>query len=307
DRRQYVRARPRDHTFLYRQTRFSYRVYRTLAADGGWRPTDRRSGDERPDRKSEKGGHHRRDRAALNRGLMRLIPVLGSAGLDHQWDFQFENRQRGFLHHAAHGGDKFLGFAVGGFEHQFVVHLQQHLCFQLFLRQRVGHADHGAADDVGGCALDRRVDRGAFGAPAHARDFGIDLADMDAPPKQGFDIAVVARELLGRFHVIADAGETLEVFLDVIVGFAARDAELVGETEGGNAVDDAEIDRFGPAAHFGRHAFHRHAEDLRRRHRMDVGAVGEGFAQRWNVSDVREQAQLDLAVVGADELRSFGR
>ena len=64
------------------------------------------------------------------------------------------------------------------------------LALSFSLRQRGGHADHGAADDVGGGALDRRVDGGALGPAAKARNLGIDLADMDAPPEQGFDKAL---------------------------------------------------------------------------------------------------------------------
>ena len=57
---------------------------------------------------------------------------------------------------------------------------------------------------------------GAFGPAAEARHLGIDLADMDAPAEQGFDVTRFARKLLGLFHVVADAGEAGEVFLDVV-------------------------------------------------------------------------------------------
>ena len=55
-------------------------------------------------------------------------------------------------------------------EDQLVVDLQQHPRRRaLALRQRRLHADHGAADDVGGRALDRRVDRGALDEGALGR------------------------------------------------------------------------------------------------------------------------------------------
>jgi hypothetical protein len=56
---------------------------------------------------------------------------------------------------------------------------------------------------------------------------------------------VLARRLLGLVHVVLDAGEALEIGLDVVASLRLRDAQLVGEAEGGNAVDDAEIDRLG--------------------------------------------------------------
>src|ERR1051325_5054477 len=76
---------------------------------------------------------------------------------------------------------------------------------------------------------------------------------MDAPPEQGLDKAMGAGELLGVFHIVADAGKAGEVFLDIVGRFALRNAQLVGQAETGNAIDDAEIDRLGAPAHFRRH------------------------------------------------------
>ncbi|MBA7476205.1 hypothetical protein ES707_11587 [subsurface metagenome] len=83
---------------------------------------------------------------------------------------------------------------------------------------------------------------------------------MALATEQRLDIAVLAAELLSLVHVGADAGEALKVLLDVGGGFLAGDAELVGESERRDAVDDAEIDRLGAAAHFARHVLDRHAE-----------------------------------------------
>jgi hypothetical protein len=86
----------------------------------------------------------------------------------------------------------------------------------------------------------------------------------------------------------------LEVFLDVGGGLFARDAELVGETECRNAVDDAEIDRLGAAPDFARHALDRHAEHFRCRHGVNVQTVAKRLLQHGNVGDLGEQPQLDL-------------
>ena len=131
---------------------------------------------------------------------------------------------------------------------------------------------------------------------------GGDVGVVALAPEQRHHIAVLLGERLGLFHVVADAGEALEIFLDVGAGLLARDAELVGEAEGRDAVDDAEIDRLGAAAHLGRHALDRHAEHFRRGHGVDVEAVAERLAQRRDVGDLGEQPQLDLRVVGGDEL-----
>ena len=121
-------------------------------------------------------------------------------------------------------------------------------------------------------------------------------------PEQREHIAVLLAERLGLFHVVADAGEALEIFLDIGAGLLARDAELVGEPERRDAVDDAEIDRLGAAAHLARHALHRHAEHFRGGHGVNVEAVAEGFPQRLDVGDLGQQPQLDLRIVGGDEL-----
>ena len=65
-----------------------------------------------------------------------------------------------------------LGLALGRLEHQLVMHLEQHPRLEPGLRERAGHAAHGALDDVGGGALQRRVDRLALGAGAARRVAG---------------------------------------------------------------------------------------------------------------------------------------
>ena len=60
---------------------------------------------------------------------------------------------------------------------------------------------------------------------------------MRAPAEDRLDIAIVARERLGGVHIVLDAGKTLEIGADVAAGLLARDAELVGQPEGRDAVD----------------------------------------------------------------------
>ena len=81
-----------------------------------------------------------------------------------------------------------------------------------------------------------------------------------------------------------------------------RNAELRGEPECRDAVDDAEVDGLGAPPHLGRHALDRHAEHLGRRHGVNVEPVREGLRQLRDVGDVGQHAQLDLAVVGGDQL-----
>ena len=192
-------------------------------------------------------------------------------------------------------------------EDQFVVHLQQHAGTKLRMGQRIVHADHGTADDVGGRTLDGRIDGGAFEEGALGGIGRIDAREVAAPPEDGLDIALLARRLLRRFHVIADAGEAREIGLDVVARLLAADTQLVGQAEGRDAVDDAEVDCLGAPPHHRVHALDRHAEHFARRHGMNVDAVGEGLLQLRDIGHMGQHAQFDLAVVGADQLRSGRR
>ncbi len=128
---------------------------------------------------------------------------------------------------------------------------------------------------------------------------------MDAPAERRLHVAVGAAEALGRFHVVADAGIALEIGLDVLAGLLLRDAELGRQAEGGDAVDDAEIDRLGLAPDHRVHALDRDAEHLGGGNGVDVVAVAEGALQRLDVGDMRQQAQLDLRIVGRQQGAAF--
>src|SRR5690349_10323672 len=102
---------------------------------------------------------------------------------------------------------------------------------------------------------------------------------MALAAEQREHITVLFRKRLGLLHVVANAGEPLEIFPDIGAGLLAADAELISEPERRNAVDDAEINRLGAAAYFARHFLDRHAEHLRRGHGMNVEALAERLAQ----------------------------
>src|SRR5262249_954773 len=120
--------------------------------------------------------------------------------------------------------------------------------------------------------------------------------------EQRHHIAALPAGLFGRVHEGADAGEALEVFLDIRARLLARDTELVGKAECRNTVDDAEIDSLGAAAHLATHTLHRPAELFPRRHRVNVGLLAGRALERLNVGDLCEEPQLDLRVVSRYDL-----
>ena len=188
------------------------------------------------------------------------------------------------------------------------MHLQQHfrLCQTGFI-ECGGHLYHGAANNIGGCALNRRVNRGALGKGFARRNFGVDFRHMHFAAKQRRDIALRFGLGFDMFHIIFNAGEFFKIGFDVIARFPARYAQLIGQPESRNAVNNAEINRFGAAAHFRRHLGHRHIKHFRRGHGVNIIAVQERIFQRGNIGHMRQDAQFNLAVIGTDQLMPVRR
>ena len=92
-------------------------------------------------------------------------------------------------------------------------------------------------------------------------------------------------------------GIAREIGVDVAFGFAGLDAQLAAQAERADAIDDAEIDRLGPAPHQTGHLRHRHTEHLAGRPAVNILAGGERLAERRHVRHMGQQAQFDLRVV----------
>ena len=116
-----------------------------------------------------------------------------------------------------------------------------------------------------------------------------------------FHIAVCTRLLHDPVHIGAHAGVGLEVPLHIFFCLGHRYADILREGEGGDAVDDAEVHGLGTTPHLRRHVLRLDVEHARRRQRVEVLARAERPAHGLVARDVREQAQLDLRIVGVDE------
>ena len=66
---------------------------------------------------------------------------------------------RRILHHALYHRDRGLYFRFWRLEHKFVMHLQEHFCRKIGRIESGVHSRHGATNNVGCGALNRRVDR----------------------------------------------------------------------------------------------------------------------------------------------------
>ena len=191
--------------------------------------------------------------------------------------------------------------ASGRLEQQLVMDLQQHAGVQPFAGEGGGDAGHRALDDVGGRALQRRVDRLPLGAGAARRVGVADPRDEAFAPEDRLDIAGAPAIGLDPLHIGADRRETVEIGADIGPRLALRHADLRSQAKGADAVDDAEIDRLRPPPRIGVHLGERHAEHLARGQRVNVDPVAEGLLQLGHVGDMGGEPQLDLAVIGRQQ------
>src|SRR5205085_9406094 len=79
------------------------------------------------------------------------------------------------------------------------------------------------------------------------------------------------------------------------------DLQLPGEGVRTLPVDGGEVDRFRARTHLRRDAVHRHVKDQCRCLSVDIAASLKCLNERGIAGQVREDPELDLRVVGADE------
>ena len=102
------------------------------------------------------------------------------------------------------------------------------------------------------------------------------------------------------------ARESRQVGVDQFLRLVARDAEVLGEPERRDAVDDPEVDHLRGVALTAAQLRLRDAEHLRRSRRVDVLPAGERLAEDGLAGDVREDPELDLAVVRGQQASLVG-
>ena len=173
------------------------------------------------------------------------------------------------------------------------MNLQQHAGIKLGAFKFTRQAHHGAFDNVGGPALNGRVDGGAFGQAAHHGIFIVDARNMAFAAKQSGDEALL-RRFFGGVHIGANTRELFKIGVDVFARLGAGNVQLTRQTKGRNAVNNAEVNGLGAAAHHGVHALQGHAEHFRRGHGMNVQPGVERVFQRTYVGNVGQQTQFDL-------------
>src|SRR5581483_1350099 len=194
-----------------------------------------------------------------------------------------------------------VGLFRGDVEEELVVDLEGHAGAEIAAADLGVDADHGEFDEVGGGALQRCVDGGAFGKAALVGIAGVDVRDGADAAERGAHGLRAASLVKGGFDEGGDAFVAVEVFVDVVAGGALVDGELRGEAEGRDAVDNAEVDGLGAGAGLFAHGGGVDFEDLGGGEGVDVFASAVGVEEERVLREVRHEAELDLRVVGGHE------
>src|SRR5713101_3812099 len=201
-------------------------------------------------------------------------------------------------------------FQLGAFfyrslKEQLVMHLQDHFGVKLFFRQAPVDADHRQLDQIGGGALQRRIERGTLGKVAELHLRRIDFRNRADSSEQSPRHAGLARLGKNIVQVLLHAAIAREIGVDEFRGFLLLDAQLLREPEWGKAVNDAEVDGLGGAAVLRILRHWPHAENFLRRPRVDVFTVAESLDQHGVFRKMRHNAQLDLRIVRREQYLSF--
>jgi len=181
------------------------------------------------------------------------------------------------------------------------VYLEYQAPLQALRFQTSLDADHGQLDDVRRGALDGHIQRHSLAEGALHPVGVLQLRDLPAATHEGGHVAVRFGLLHDAFLVLSDAGVGGKVAVHIVLGLRTGDADVLGQGELGNAVNDAEIHRFCRRTHLFGDQFLRHAEDLGGGHGVDVRTRPEALQHHFVLGDVRQQAQLDLGVVGVHQ------
>ena len=168
--------------------------------------------------------------------------------------------------------------------------------------QTPGDPDHRDLDQVGGRPLNRGVDRHPLGELPDGRLGTADLRKIPPAAEKRRHESVPPGLIQHAVEILPDPLIFLKIAVDVSLGELLRDPKLPGEAERAHPVEDAEIDHLRLPPHVGIHHLGEDAEDVGRGPAVDVFAVGKCPSQRLVAGEVREDPELDLRIIGGEDL-----
>ena len=147
-------------------------------------------------------------------------------------------------------------------------------------RDRAVDVEHRDLDQVGGRALDRRVERHPLGHLAALPVVAGEVGQVAAATHDRLGVAAASGLVDDAAEVVADAAEGLEVLVHQPARLARVDAELGAEAERRQAVGEAVVHRLDLGPHLDGDLVGRDVEDPRRGDRVEVAARLERLDQQ---------------------------
>src|SRR5581483_395575 len=230
--------------------------------------------------------------------LFQIAPVGPEGKIGDEWNIELDHA----FHLRTHQRANLFCLVEGHFEEQFVMHLQNHARLEIAFCQLAIERDHRQLNQIGSCALQRRIDGRTLGKAALVGVATLDVRNRSQPSEERAYKAIFPRLRQRLFDERFYTFIPSEVALDISFRFRLRNAKLRRQSEGGDAIDDTEVHGLGAIARLLVHGIDRDAEDLTSRERVDVDLFGIGAHQQRIATEMREQPQLNLRVVGGKEL-----
>ena len=187
------------------------------------------------------------------------------------------------------------------------MNLQKKFRLGIAFRQGVFHPDHSQLDDIRRRALNGRVQGDSLRAAADVVIAAGKLWNIPAAAVQGCGVAVTLGVFHHLLHIVPDAVIIGKIIVNIGSGLVPTYPDVLRKRELTDAVDNAEVYRFGVSALQGSHFLHRHAEDLGGSGGMNVHMVAEGLLHSLVVCDMRQHPQLNLAVIRVHQHTAFFR
>ena len=123
------------------------------------------------------------------------------------------------------------------------MHLKNQSGLQPFSKQTVMNPVHGNLDNICSCTLDRRVHSYTFTKGTLHKITGFQLRNRTSAPVERRHITVLLRILHLFVQKCLDLRIGCKILLDIGCCLFPRDAQILTQTKGADAVNDTEIDR----------------------------------------------------------------
>ena len=125
------------------------------------------------------------------------------------------------------------------------MYLQNELCFEPFVFQRIEHIQHRDLDNIRAGALQRHIHCRALAELPDIVVCGVDLSYIALSARKSRNIAVLFGKIHIGLHVILHRAVSCKIIVYILPCRLYRDIQIFSQPEIAYAVDDAEIDGLG--------------------------------------------------------------